>query len=150
MDRLARASSEAWWRVVEDNRRMRYWDLCPNVAALPYVSPYNTVSDLRPQSPSSCLAFRTTSERDIEAGGLAVGWEKGRIRKPPLSRIMYIKGGRKATYTISPRGRPQYRRQGPPSFQGDVVSWGYSSRVDFAASSRMKTRTSSLKEIRRS
>src|SRR5437588_11773699 len=85
MDRLARASSEAWWRVVEDNRRMRYWDLCPNVAALPCVSLYNTVSDLRPQSPSSCLAFRTTSERDIEAGGLAVGWEKGRIRKLQLS-----------------------------------------------------------------
>jgi len=105
--------------------------------------------DLCPQSPSSCLAFRTMSERDIEAGGLAVGWEKGRIRKLPLSRIMYVKGGRKATYTISPRGRPQYRRQGPPSFQRDV-SWGYSSRVDFAASSRMKTRTSSLKEIPRS
>ena len=56
----------------------------------------------------------------------------------------------KATYTISPRRRPLYRRQGPPSFQGDVASWGYFSRVDFAASSRTKTRTSSLKEIRRS
>ena len=150
MDRLAIASSEAWWRVVEDNRRMRYWDLCPNVAALPCVSPYNTVSDLRPQSPSSCLAFRTMSEGDIEARGLAAGWEKGRVRKPPISRVIYVKRGRKATYTISPRRRPPYRRQGQPSFQGDVVSWGYSSRVDFAASSRMKTRTSSLKEIRRS
>src|SRR5438874_11360588 len=37
--------------------------------------------DLRPQSPSSCLAFRTTSEGDIETEGLAAGWEKGRIRK---------------------------------------------------------------------
>src|SRR5947209_2198015 len=51
--------------------------------------------DLRPQSPSSCLAFRTTSEGDIEAPGLAAGWEKGRIRKPPLSRIIYVKYGRK-------------------------------------------------------
>src|SRR3954469_14486935 len=84
--------------------------------------------DLRPQSPSSCLAFRTTSEGDIEARGLAAGWEKGRIRKPSFSRVIYVKRGRKATYTISPRRRPQYRRQGPPSFQGDVVSWDISRR----------------------
>ena len=35
------------------------------------------------------------SERDIEAGRLAVGWEKGRIRKLPLSRVIYVKRARK-------------------------------------------------------
>ena len=128
MDRLARASSEAWWRVVEDNRRMRYWDLCPNVAALPCVSPYNTVSDLRPQSPSSSLAFGRRAREISRPRGLVAGWEKGRVRKPPISRVIYVKRGRKATYTISPRRRPQYRRQGPPSSQGDVVSWDISRR----------------------
>jgi len=37
---------------------------------------------------------------------------------------MYVKGGRKATYTISPRGRPQYRRQDQPSFQGGCYFLG--------------------------
>src|SRR5438874_9857668 len=81
--------------------------------------------DLRPQSPSSCLAFRTTSEGDIEARGLAAGWEKERVRKPPISRVIYVKRGRKATYTISLDGGRHIVGKASLVFKAGVISWGY-------------------------
>ena len=98
--------------------------------------------DLRPQSPSSYFAFRTMCEGDIEAPGLATrGRGKDGLETTTFSyHIPQLRTNKLLTrYRRDPRGRPQYRRQGQPSFQGDVVSWGYSSTVDFVASSREKT-----------
>src|SRR5207248_3321730 len=84
---------EAWWRVVENEMLGIF---CPNIAALPCVSPYNTLSG-PPPSITIVVSCVSDDERGRYRGpGLAAGWEKGRIRKPPLAHVIYVKYGRKS------------------------------------------------------
>ena len=127
-----RASLEAWRRTVEDNRRMRCW-------GLPSVSPYNTVA-----GPPSSIAIVISCISDDERGryrGPGVSWGRNGLENHNfLVHIPQLRTKKLLTrYRRTPRGRPQYRRQGERSFRGDVASWGYLSRVVLVASSRKKT-----------